>query len=310
MATTKKSKKKILKAIGQHQLINLALKQNQKKLHAQFPNIKYLNDSLILVNDKHQHVLGIFLKDHNKINIPKTIPVKLPGNKIRNVKTDVVCGLGEIKITSGMDGAVAHEDSPKYTGSGCCVMQDDIGNNYLLTNGHVLSDGFLENQLLNTDSKQVLYDDKKIGSWYYSNMNAEGDFGLALIENENFINTVSPEQFHNKIKSISKTDWLKLKIKVRGNKCKLKDALVIEMVSKRLSVAYKNAQSITFDEVILVADKCDKETCLPVTQSGDSGGLAFTNDNELIGIITACDDKFSYILPINKLLTKLNLTIL
>ena len=298
------------KPISQHQLINLALKQNQKRLHAQFPNINFLNDSVILVNKKHKHVLGIYLSDHNKNNIPEKVLVKLPSGKIKNVKTNIVSGLGKAIVTGGISGAVAHEDSPTYTGSGCCVMQDEKANNYLLTNGHVLSDGFLENPLLNTDAKQVLYNDEKIGSWYYGHMNTEGDFALALIENQDFIDNVSPELFNNKIKTISKSDWLKLKIKVRGNKCQVKNAYVIEMVSKRLSVGYKNAQSITFDEVILIADKSNKATCLPVTQAGDSGGLAYTNDNELIGIITAGDNKFSYILPINKLITNLNLTIL
>lgn len=304
----KKIVKKI-KPISGHELVNLAIKQWQKKLHKKFNNINFLNDSVILVNGKHKHVLGIFLFDDETKGIPTSLPVKIPNGKIRNVKTDITCGLGEIKINAGMNGTIAHEDSPGYTGSACCLLNDSERNTFLLTNGHVLSDGFVQNAPMNSDNGLALYEDEKIGSWCYSNMNTEGDFALVQVE-EASLDRLDTEKFNNQIYTITKSDWLKIKIKIRGNKCKLREVYVMEVVTKRLKITYKNAESITMDEVILLADKPDKTTCLPVTQSGDSGGLAYTMDNKLVGIITAGDNKFSYILPINKLLTNLNLTVL
>ena len=292
-------------------LVRLAIAQNEQALKTKFSNIEFLNDSVAIIDGERRDVLGIYLTNNNTNGLPDKVPVKLPSGKVYSVNTEITIDVGEATITSGMDGSVANGDLFGFTGSACCIVSDTNKNDFLLTNCHVLTDGHLKNPLFDPGDHDVLYEDKKIGTWHFGSMNATGDFALAAIDNiDNFISNHNPEKFNKTPREIVKDDWLKLKVTVRGNKCgAVTEAFVIELVQNQLKVKYKNGQSLTFNKAILIGNKPDKLKSKPVTNLGDSGGAVFDDKMNLIGIITAKGNNYTYAIPITEFLTSNNLEI-
>ena len=70
---------------------------------------------------------------------------------------------------------------------------------------------------------------------------------------------------------------------------------------------YKDGNSIIFNTAILVGDKPDKIRCKPVTNLGDSGGALYDDKMNLIGIITAKGNNYTYVIPVADFLDSLNL---
>ena len=299
-------------ALSGEALVKLAIKQKGRNLKKQFPNIHFLNDSVTIVDGKRKDVLGIYVEDEKIENMPKRVQVKLPAGKIRFVKTEIISEVGMAKITGGMDGAVSNSELIGYAGSGCCLVTDKSKKNFLLSNCHVMTDGFFKNPLSNTGEPGVLYDDKEIGAWKYGNMTTIGDFSLTELEDtDSFILNEDPEMFQNQIREIVKDDWLKLQITVRGNKCKTrKNVFVIEVIKKQVKIQYKGNHILIMDEAILLGDRPDKLKCFPVTEQGDSGGAAYDADNKMIGIITSKSNKYTYVIPVKKFLQSLSLKIM
>jgi len=298
-------------ALSDEALVKLAIKQQGKKLKTKFPNIHFLNDSITIINGERKDVLGIYVVDKNIKGLPGKVLVKLLNGKGRFVKTEIIREVGIAKITGGMDGSVANTDLFGFAGSGCCLLSDKNKKNYMLSNCHVMTDGFLENPLFDTGQPQVLYDDNRIGAWEYGSMTSGGDFALIEMEDaDSFILNTDPELFNNQTREILKEDWLKLRVTVRGNKCKTRNAFVIEVIKKQLRILYKNGQALVIDEAILLGDRPDKAKCFPVTEPGDSGGAAYDENNKLIGIITSKSNKFSYIIPVKKIIQLFSLKIM
>src|SRR5436190_5371770 len=306
-----KASAKIKSALSGEALVKLAIKQKGKALKINFPNIHFLNDSITIVNGERKDVLGIYVVDKNIKGLPGKVLVKLPNGKGRYVKTEIISEVGIAKITGGMDGSVANADLFGFAGSGCCLLIDKNKKMQMLSNCHVMTDGTLENPLFDTRQPQVLYDDNRIGAWEYGSMTSAGDFALIEMDDaDSFILNNDPELFNNQTREILKEDWLKLQVTVRGNKCKTKKAFVIEVIKKQVKILYKNGQTLVIDEAILIADRPDKLKCFPVTEHGDSGGAAYDENKKLIGIITSKSNKFSYIIPVKKLIQSLNLKIM
>ena len=313
MSSSKKRKKSSINkpALSGEALVKLAIKQKGKALKINFPNIHFLNDSITITNGERKDVLGIYVVDKNIKGLPGEVLVKLPNGKGRYVKTEIISEVGIAKITSGMGGSVANADLFGFTGSGCCLLIDKNKKTQMLSNCHVMTDGTLENPLFDTGQPQVLYDDNRIGAWKYGSMTSAGDFALIEMDDaDSFILNIDPELFNNQTREILKEDWLKLQVTVRGNKCKTKKAFIIEVIKKQVKILYKNGQTLVIDEAILLADRPDKLKCFPVTEPGDSGGAAYDENKKLIGIITSKSNKFSYIIPVKKLIQSLNLKIM
>lgn len=288
-------------------LVKLAIKQKGKTLKNSFPNIHYLNDSIKIVKGRRKDVLGIYVVDKNIYGIPKRVQVKLANGKNRFIQTEIIAEVGMAKVTGGMDGSVSNEELFGYAGSGCCLVSDKNQKNYLVSNCHVMTDGFLQNPLFDTGKPNVMYDSSRIGVWTYGSMSSMGDFALIEVEDlDSFIINNDPELFKNQIRELVKDDWLKLKVTARGNKCKMKMGFIIEVIKKQLKIQYKDGHILVLDEAILVGDRPDKTTCFPVTQEGDSGGALYDENNKMIGIITSKSNKYTYVIPIKRFLQSLS----
>jgi hypothetical protein len=280
-------------------LVQLAIAQQGASLRTKFPNIEFLNNSITIVNNQREGVVGIYVSDENVVGIPDEITIKFPNGKNYRIGTEIITGVGLATITSGIDGAVSNANLFGLEGSGCCILHNEENVNYLLTNCHVLTDGFKKNPLFNTGNDKVLYNGDELGEWFYGSMTTAGDFALVTIDNiDSFTNSGEFEIFEPVPREITEDDWLKLKVNVRGKVSQTTEAYIIEVVSQQVKIKYKEGMSIIFDTVILVGNRPNKN-CKPVTVEGDSGGAVFDDQMQLIGIITAVGNKYSYIIPIN-----------
>lgn len=289
-------------------MVRLAIAQNEQTLKTKFPNIEFLNDSIALVNGDRKDVLGIYVRDDNTTGMPDKVPVRLPSGKTFMVNTEIIGGIGVGRPTDGMDGAVARRGSFS-SGSGCCIVHDEE-HFFLLTNCHVFTGKLLQNPLNETGRPDVLYNKKEIGKWQFGTMTAAGDFALVELEDhKDFIKKSKAETFNNQTREITKDDWKKTRVTVRGNTSKtVQDAFVIDQVINKASIEYKEGEKIVFSEIILLGDK-PGTNCQPVTDEGDSGGAVYDDDMRLIGIVTGMDNHFTYVIPVKKFIDDKNLQI-
>ena len=290
-------------------LVRLAIDQNDEVLNSKFPNIKHINDMAIVREGNKKHVAGIFLIDNNITGLPDKIPARLPSGKIYNIETQIIQDTGVARISHGLTGDVKGENFLDFPGSACCLL-NDATRDYLLTNCHVLTGGFHKKPLFSVEDK-VFYEDDKIGNWFYGNISPEGDLALVTIEDVNaFISDHNPELFKNRIRDIAKPDDMNARVTVRGNKCGIStDAFIVDVVINKLKVEYKEGVKQVFQEAIVLGDSPDILNCSPPTDFGDSGGAVYDSRNQLIGIITAKDNKYSYATPLKKFLTSQKLKI-
>jgi hypothetical protein len=290
-------------------MVHLAIEQNESILKKKFPNIHFINSSVSLINGKKKNVARIYLFDDKTAGLPPQIPVRLPTGKVYNVLTEFVTGSAMGKASMAMDGTVADALSPDFTGSACCIAADNQGNKFLITNCHVLTDGDLQDPLFNTGNDNVLYNGSKIGSWTFGSMDGKGDFAMVqLTDPDGFMNDNQVENFNNTFRDLTTQDNL-LKVNVRGNVTS-GAGFVIDVVQNKMGIEYNLGKTLTFDTAILLGNQPNKDTCTPASDAGDSGGVVFDDNNQLIGIITGKTPKFSIVIPIRQKATDLSLTII
>lgn len=298
-------------SFSESDLVRLAIAQNEQVLKTKFKNIEFLNDSISILNGERRDVLGIYLTDNNTNGFPDKVPVKLPSGKPYFIQTEIIPSVGIARAIGGMDGSVSNSNLVGFAGSGCCIVSDSNQKNYLLTNCHVMTDGFLQNPLDNTGNPDVHYANSKIGTWQYGCMTTIGDYAMAEIEDvDSFITNNQPELFNNKTREILKDDWLKSVVTVRGNISGTNsNAFIIETIQNQLRIKYKEGSTLTVSKAILIGDKPDKINCRPVSDFGDSGGAVYDNNMNLIGIITAKSDSYTYAIPVSEFIKIHNLQI-
>lgn len=292
-------------------MVNMAIDQNESVLKHKFPNIHFINNSVTILKGKRTHVVRIYVQDTNTAGMPQSIPVRLTGsNKIYNVPVDTVTGSTLGKAAMALDGTLADDNSPDYLGSGCCLARRDT-DVFVVTACHVMTQGSLEDPLTKTGNDDVQYNGNVVGQWTYGSMDNEGDFALVkLSDPENFADSVQAEQFGNRFRTIDMTKDYLQPVKVRGNVNSNGTGYIIDVVAKKTGIEYNNGKILIFDTVILVGNQPNKDICGPACAQGDSGGVVFDGQNQLIGVIAGLTPRFSIILPIDKKANDLNLKII
>ncbi len=291
-------------------MVNMAIDQNEGFLKKKFPNIHFLNNSVTILNGKKTNVARIYTYTDDTTGIPAKIPVKLSGNKIYNVPVECVTGSSLGKAAMPLDGGMADDNSPGYVGSGCCLASR--GNDmFVVTSCHVMTQGALLDPLENTGNDDVQYNGAVIGQWTYGSMDNDCDIALVkLSDPDSFTSDVQAERFADKFRPIDlKKDYLQ-KVNVRGNITPQGSGYIIDVVSKKTGIEYSYGKILIFDTVILIGNQPNKDTCGPACELGDSGGVIYDSQNQLIGIIAGITARFSIVLPIDKKTKALNLNII
>lgn len=289
--------------------IIMAITQNETVLKNKFPNIVFLDDSVAVINGERRPVVAIYLNDSNTDGIPTRLSVRFPSGRVTTVPTEIVAEFTIGTITGGMEGGLANDDTPGFTGSGCCVMKGVNDSVYLITNCHVMTEGDLENPRFDIAPRKekVQYEQRVVGAWKYGSIDKQNDFAYIELDDPNTFMSENQIEFFKGYREIKPEDRLVLKVTARGSMCKTNNkAFIIDVIKNKVSIRYNFGQSIIFDEVILVGDRPEKK-CRPVSSHGDSGGSVYDNEGNLIGMITGRNELFTFVLPVQKTASALNL---
>src|SRR5688572_5150042 len=164
--------------------IILAITQNETVLKNKFPNIAFLDDSVAVINGERKPVVAIYLNDSNADGIPNCLSVRFPSGRVTTVPTEIVTEFTLGTVTGGMEGEVANSDTPRFRGSGCCIMKDNNDSIFLITNCHVMTEGDLENPQFDIDSQkeEVMYEQSVVGKWKYGKMDKQNDFAYIELD--------------------------------------------------------------------------------------------------------------------------------
>lgn len=296
-------------ALTESDIVNLAIAQHEQVLKSRFRNISFVKDSLSVINGKEEPVLAIYLYDDNTTGIPDKVPVRLPNGNTRFVLTEIIPEM-DVGSPTVLDGGLAGHFSRSYVGSVCCVVNYNNDQKCLLSNCHVFTEGDLKNPLFEVDDVKVYYEGKAIGKWIYGSISPKGDFAIASIDDyDRFADDNEIETF-SALRDVTHEKFASLPVTVRGNTSKIvSKAFIVDVVPDKVKIAYNYGQDISFNTAILIGNSPNRTTCRPVTDFGDSGGAVYDANQNLIGIITGRNRRYTIATPLHEFFKTLTLNL-
>lgn len=295
------------------ELAKLAVIQNEQYLKLKFPNILSVSDAVHDLNNPESHVVALYLKDDKAEGIPDKLEIKMPDGSVRTIGVELVqnMGIGEIHI-SQKNNNVSDISSPLYQGSICCKVKSTTNPNFvgIVTSGHIYSNGHRLNMggiLSNEQQKVTLIDQTKSGKWFLQVINNQQDLAVAQLDN----NTNSDSQYQSfavGYYTVSDNDVNQPEPNVtiisKGNK--IRDAFIIDY-NIALDINY-HTETIYMNKIILIGSNPNRDKSQSLSEGGDSGSCVYEKSTmKLIGMLLGGNNKFSFILPIEKTLDYYNL---
>ena len=296
------------------EIARLAVLQNEPFLKVKFPNIVTVSDSITDSSKPDSHVIALYLKDANTLDIPNSLEVKMPDGTIKVIQTQIIKGMGTARVHySQLDTSLAGSDFPNYVGSICCGVKSGIpGNNFrgVVTSAHIYTKGSYSdsfNGLLNPiQQTPVLLNGNQAAQWYYKMLNFSQDLAVAKLnpgEAENANYKVFNDEYYDVEDKDVLTAAPNITMLARDNKTRT--GFIID---------YNIGMEIGYDfpvfknQLILIGSTNNKNTSLPISVEGDSGCCIYhTESGKLIGILLGGNEKYSMVLPIADTLKTLNL---
>jgi len=290
-------------------IARLAIEQNRAVLLARFPHILYLSETVAHVSGHDKVVVAIYLDNDDTAGLPTFLPATRPsGLKVR-VPTEIVAGVGMGRPTGGIKSKIADDDSPSFFGSACCLLKDKDDRTLLLTNYHVKTEGDAQPIFQSSEGPVVLGNDDPIGHWIYGSIDRRGDFALVRLEEPDDFRATHGNLTFTDQRKITEKDYGKTKLNVKGS---LADTTgwVVDSLKNTVGITYNNGISVVFDEAILLGNQSDKQSSRPVTEEHDSGGAVYDDKDNLVGIITGANQRFTIVIPVSSFITQQKLTLL
>jgi hypothetical protein len=295
------------------ELAKLAVIQNEQYLKLKFPNILSVSDAVHDLNNPESHVVALYLKDDKVEGIPDKLEIKMPNGSVRTIGVELVknMGIGEIHISQRTNN-VSDISSSSYLGSICCKVKSTTNPDFvgIVTSGHIYSNGYLRNMggiLSNEQQKDALIDQTKSGKWFLQIINNQQD--LAVVKLDNDSNSDSQYQsFAAGYYTVSDNDINQPKPNVtiisKGNK--IRDAFIIDY-NIALDINY-HTETIYMNKIILIGSNPNRDKSQSLSEGGDSGSCVYEKSTmKLIGMLLGGNNRFSFILPIEKTLEYYNL---
>lgn len=284
-------------------IAKLAIEQNQEYLKLKFPNIISISDAVHDMNKKETHVIAIYVEDSNTKGIPDTLEVKLTDGNIRTIATEIISDVGSGGLQCSQNDKIKTYNGD-VAGSFCCLAKYK-DKNLLVTAGHILS-GLksynLGGWLYGDDSKDVLLNDnKKIGKWIFQQITDEQD--IAFIEltdihlNNDKLKRFANTGYYNVSDDSIKNEVVTLISNVGGER----EGYLLDY-NTVWSVPYDNETRLKWN-IIIIGDSIVRNDSQSLSEKGDSGGLVFhKRTKKLIGLILGGNNKYTWVLPVQKTL--------
>ncbi len=282
-------------------IAKLAVEQNQQYLKVKFPNILSVSDAVHDLNQTESHVIALYLKDDKTIGIPDKLEVKMPDGSVKTIATEVIKTVGPGKIQANQLDRLVTNDNSTF-GSICCMVKLPQNNEAIVTSGHLFSRStpFNAGGFLNSKEKVLLNQNGIIGNWLFQLITSTED--IALVELSHANSDPQCKTFSQKgLRTVSEKDikTAKPNVTLLSNVSAERDAFLLDF-NTTWQVPYKGEAKLK-SNIILVGSINDRETSLPVSVEGDSGGCVFHKDSgSLIGIILGRNDKYTWVLPLKE----------
>lgn len=291
-------------ATDYNELAKICLEQNKEKIEL-LPGV--INYFIGISSDPSKRIPVIKIDSSlaSGGNYPSELSGKLDSGKTFKVRVEVVYGLGQPKIHFGGGNNICNTQSANIEGTICCGVQKN-DKNYFLTCAHVLNGGLSTVDKENTEGWfiDIIQDDSisadmnydAIGSWKYGVINTSLD--IALVETDVEIDSINKG---NPASSIYKPEMNHQEIFVNGNKNQ-QLGYVVGYLWKEIDFEY-NGSTLKHNGLIMVSAN---KSAYPaaITEPGDSGSLVYlTSDKTPLGMVLGGNDQYTYVIPMQTILT-------
>lgn len=278
----------------------LAVAQNEQFLKTKFPNILSVSDAVHDLNETDSHVIALYLKDNNTVDIPDKLEVRMPDGTLKVIATEIVKDLGTGTLHANQFDKVTTYDNLE-AGSICCVVKTSNGKQALVTSGHVYSKNTSNDGggYLNTYENALLNGSTILGKWLFQRINSTED--IALIELNENNNDIKYHEFATKgVYKVTQDDVCKDNIKnatLISNISGSRDGYILDY-NTSWSIPYSDGNQLK-SNIILIGSSSNRQDSTNVSKKGDSGGCVYhKKTGALIGIILGANSKFTWVLPI------------
>jgi hypothetical protein len=280
-------------------IAKFAVAQNEDNLKLKFPNIISVSDAVHDLANIDTHVIAIYLSDNKTLNIPNELEVKMPDDTVKVIATEIIENTGSGKLHFNQEESI-NTLGGTASGSFCCMVKTSDNEFALVSSGHVHSNGYynVPNGWLDTaQSKEVLLNETEaIGNWLFVQISSNQD--LALIKLKEQIKDPKFLKFEKTgFYDVSNADVKSGQVTLVSNKRGKRDGFILDF-NTSWPVPYSDQPRLKTN-IILVGSTNDRNTSLPVSSKGDSGGCVYhSQSKKLVGIILGANEKFTWILPI------------
>ncbi len=299
---------------SQAEIARRAVEQHEERLRMKFPNIKTVSDAVHDLNQKESHVIAIYLKDNNTKNIPEKLDVRMPDGTIKTLSTEMVIRVGTATIQfSQPDSEVSNDIDPVYPGSICCAVRSTTDPKFfgVVTSAHIITHGVYDesyNDIQNPPiPTNVLLDGNKAGTWFYKLLSYNQDLAVIKLDDGQELSE-NYKYFSNQYYTVSGIDVKPQQpnVTIISKNNRIRDAYILDY-GKGTDVIYDGVK-VYKKNIIFIGSTNDRQNSHPVSQGGDSGSCVFKRGtDQLIGMLLGCDEKFTFVLPIDKTLQSQNL---
>lgn len=259
-------------------------------------------------NDRLIDCIDIHLSGTSRGNLPQSVLARLDSGRTVVIQLNVIVGVEKPTVSVLQGDTTANKKNAGFKGTICCKVIKD-GREGLLTCSHVATGGRPDN--LQGD---ITPEPAKIGGA------DDGDFTFAICTDEFDVAILSPDStsFNYRInpareRSPSLSDILHTNVRVV---CRDKDfktgTIVNDRVLEPIEIDYKGGKHSLMNLLVIskVSEANNTLTYSRVTVPGDSGACVYDENDMPIGMIVAGNNKFSYAIPIVRILNKLSATII
>jgi hypothetical protein len=292
--------------------------ENEATLKQKYPNIKSINTGLSFFEGKKVDSLIIHLKDDKDVIEEREFYYKLPSGKTITIPVEVIKNVKPPTIQNHPGVTLAHSSNIDKRGTfGCLVKKINSDDKYVLTCSHVVYEGNSVDKggVVNEAIEPMMalgFGRPRIISQevYYARRDAQNDTALLvpqipdILSNDVDGTRIMPERDLDPI-----ADRLE-SVTFHGAKSgKMNGYIHLVNNTGRDDFMYDDGRVVSY-EGLIVFGAYTGSSWKTITEKGDSGSVLLDKKNSAIGLVIGGNDQFSYALPIKRILTQSNCTII
>lgn len=255
--------------------------------------------------------IKVGLEDDVVQSVPATITITLPDGSARNIPIEKEVNLGTPMLTTLRSGdSLRNIEAPEtaFGSAGITLMDPDTDDVFVCTCYHVVNrEGhwqawrpFQKDQIVigsqNGDEK---------GKMILAVLNNQLDVALVQVQKGIKIDTnIWGKGNVRAWRTTGLSDEGKTKVAIRGaGSIEIQKGVIVETGAAFVNIPYPILGSHDLFDTIRVQGRSSDGQLGPITKGGDSGTLVVADDNKAIGIVVGKDRRYTYVIPIENILT-------